>query len=92
MADKVWGQPDIPPAEKNVGSVVTRFKGYIDSDQTTAKGQYKIIVMVPHSEKYKAALAVDMQHVMLHFEVYGPGEDETDHVIMELLELEGDEE
>ena len=70
----VWGRPEIPPAKKSKGEILTRFDGYIEQDSTTAKGLYKLIVMVPKTEKYKATRAVDRQGVMLHFEVYEPDE------------------
>lgn len=88
MSDS-WGKPDIPPAKKNPGTVLTRFNGFVDSVASTPKGMYKMVVVVGKEEWWKAMLASDRNGIMLHFVVYAPDEGEVmremDEAIMAAL-------
>lgn len=71
MATNIWGRPPIPdPVKLDPANLVTRFDCYVVSSTTTVKGVFQMVVAVPHDEKYKAQLMIDLQNELLHMEVY----------------------
>jgi hypothetical protein len=66
----VWGKPEVPPEPEDLGGIVTRFDGWVESNGSTAKGYHRFTIGVEASEKYKAMLMADKPGLRLHFEVY----------------------
>jgi hypothetical protein len=71
MADKQpWGRPADPPPPEELGDIVTRFQGWIESNGSTPKNYHRFTIGVPAHEKFKALLMADHPGMMLCFEVY----------------------
>lgn len=77
-----FGLPPLPPAEKNLSEVITRFNGWIDSDNTSVKGLYTIKLALPGAERYKAVRLMEHRGLLVHFEVWARNKDELGIVDM----------
>lgn len=70
MGAKPWGRPSDPPPPQDLGDLITRFTGWVESNASTPKNYHKFTIGVQGSEKFKALLMADHPGMMLCFEVY----------------------